>query len=392
MLSRILSQESRTKYVNILFHAALTIELLLMVAEKSEVPLGFESHVFRVTFLLTLLAVALMQHDKKEWAVLAAVFVFTGICYFISGKNDLLRFSAFLFAARDIDLKKTMKYSFFVCAVGFAVIALLSGAGILGDVIQVADFGRGNEEERRLVLGFGHPNTLLGCVFALVLMLLWLYGDKASFLWYLAITVASCFIAVGTRSRTGILMLAATLAMAIVLRLFPGLKNVTPLYYFSALITPVMCVLSAVLAAGYAENAYTGGGIPIHNEELFWKIDFMLTNRISNLYYGVPQHGGILSNWKLMAGRGADGYFDMGWARLFYWYGILPAALISLAIAALIYVCLKKRDMWTVLIILSLSVYTITEATFVSRYIGRSFYLLIAGVYLGQLIKGIKND
>ena len=38
-------------------------------------------------------------------------------------------------------------------------------------------------------------------------------------------------------------------------------------------------------------------------------------------------------------------------------------------------------------IIFALSVYTIVEATFVTRYIGRDFFLLIAGVYLGYYFK-----
>jgi low affinity Fe/Cu permease len=82
----------------------------------------------------------------------------------------------------------------------------------------------------------------------------------------------------------------------------------------------------------------------------------------------------------------------MGWVRLFYWYGIIPTALIAVAILLLIYICYKKRDPWTLLIILSVSVYTIIEATFVSRYIGRAFYLMIAGVYFGYLFKGKTNE
>ena len=50
-------------------------------------------------------------------------------------------------------------------------------------------------------------------------------------------------------------------------------------------------------------------------------------------------------------------------------------------------VCLKKRDIWTMLIFFSLSVYTLVEATFVSRYIGRNFFLLIMGVYLWHYLK-----
>jgi hypothetical protein len=223
-------------------------------------------------------------------------------------------------------------------------------------------------------------------------MLLWLYGESGSLLWYVAVIAGSAVFSVFTRSRTGIMILFMTLILAVIIRVFPKLKDAKIMYILEVLITPVMCVASAVLAAGYSEYGYTGQGIEIPFPRLFWAIDYGINNRISNLYCTVPEHGAILSKWQLFAGHNAEDYFDMGWVRLFYWYGIIPTALIAVAVALVIYVCYKKRDMWTMLIILSLSVYTIIEATFVSRYMGRAFYLLIAGVYLGYLIKGKIND
>jgi hypothetical protein len=79
----------------------------------------------------------------------------------------------------------------------------------------------------------------------------------------------------------------------------------------------------------------------------------------------------------------------MGWVRLIYWYGIIPTLLISIAVIITIYVCMKKKDGFGALLILSLSVYTIIEATFVTRYLGRDFFLLIAGVYLGYFFRNI---
>ena len=121
--------------------------------------------------------------------------------------------------------------------------------------------------------------------------------------------------------------------------------------------------------------------------KLYWKAEALLNYRMSNLYYGVDDHGGILMNWKLVAGHNAEGYFDMGWARLFYWYGILPTAVIALLVILVLYVCMIKKDARAALIVLSVSVYTLIEATFVTRYLGRDFFLLIAGVYLGYFCR-----
>ncbi|MBP3274219.1 MAG: hypothetical protein J6L93_04360 [Butyrivibrio sp.] len=373
-----------------LFYLALTIELVLMIVEKSEISFGYESYVFRATFILTLISMVLLKRDKKEWVVLAALVAFTFLCYEISGKNDLLRVVVFMAAARDIDLKKAIKYSFRVSFVGFTVVSLLALAGVLGDIYLVTDYGRGIANESRMVLGFGHPNTLFGCVYVLVLMWLWLYGEGASILAHIVVIMISFTFAALTRSRTGIAVLAMTLVLAVILRLVPKLKEVKLLYFLEALVTPIMCIVFAVIAAGFAEYAYTGHGIQTPSN--FWQFDEKMNGRISNLYYGVPNHGGILCNIRLIAGRGTDGFFDLGWNRLLYWYGYLPTLLIAVAILCLIYLCYKKRDMWTLLIILSVSVYTIIEATFVTRYIGRCFYFLIAGVYFGYLFKRKTDD
>ena len=104
MLSGLLTDENRKKIKDIFFYTALTLELLLMILEKSEISFGYESYVFRVTFLLTLVAMALVKRDKKEWLLVAILLGFTFVCYELSGKNDLLRVAVFLAAARDIDL------------------------------------------------------------------------------------------------------------------------------------------------------------------------------------------------------------------------------------------------------------------------------------------------
>ena len=57
--------DNRKRITEGLFYLALTTELLLMILEKSEISFHQESHVFRVTFVLTLLAVLFMEHSKK---------------------------------------------------------------------------------------------------------------------------------------------------------------------------------------------------------------------------------------------------------------------------------------------------------------------------------------
>ena len=383
-MKELITAENRKKISEVLFYIALTIELLVMIVEKSNFPFFIESYVFRVTFVLTIAAAFLKERSKREWIIVFTVLAFTLLCYKLSGKNDLLRVAAFMMAARDIDTTKAMKYVFYISAAGFAVIMLLSVFGILGEVVLVEDFGRGSSSERRFVFGFGHPNTLLGSVFAVLLMWIWIYGKKSGILSHAFVTFLAISAAIITRSRTGLAVIVITLVFTYALRILPEISNVRISYILEGIFSPVFCMLFAVFAAGFAENAYTGGGIPAPS--FYWGLDDKLNQRLSNLYYGVDAHGGMLSNWKLFALPGSDGYFDMGWNRLFYWYGIIPTVVIGCAILAVIYVCYIRRDIWTVLLVFSVSLYTIVEATFVTRYIGRDFFLIIAGAYLAEFI------
>jgi hypothetical protein len=377
-------EENRKRITDGLFYLALTIELLLMILEKSEISFSYESYVFRVTFLITLACVLVMKHNKKEWIAIVLVLGFTFLTYYLTGKNDLLRVALFMMAARDIDLKKAMKYSFFVCCSGFLLIAVLSCAGILGDVSLVADFGRG-ADEKRYVFGFGHPNTLFSSVYAVFAMWLWVYGRNAGVLPYIVVSAGTLFISVISRTRTGLAVVALSILVAVIFRCFPKLSKSKAVYIAQTAFSPVFCVISAVLAAYGSDYQYSGPMWP--DETLYWWLEHRWNFRMSNLYYACDDRGGVLSKWRLFAAKTADSYFDMGWVRLFYWYGILPTALIVIAILAVIYMCWKERDLWTLLIIFTVSLYTIVEATFVTRYLGRDFFLLIAGVYLGYYFR-----
>jgi hypothetical protein len=288
-------------------------------------------------------------------------------------------------AARDIDLGKAMKVTFYVTAAGAVVIVLMAALGIMGDMYLVRDFGRGNVNELRYVFGFGHPNTLFSSIYALILMWIWLYGSKAKKYAYVilaAVCVGLCYFTV---SRTGMIILLMTLAAAVLARMLPTLRFKKAVYALVAAVSPVTCVILSVIGAWMGGSAYIHPGRSF--ERYFWPLEEKLNYRMSNLYYESFEHGAVLYNWKLFSSPTAESYFDMGWVRLYYWYGIIPATLIVLLIIFFVYLCWKNKDIWSLVIVLSLGVYTIIEATFVSRYIGRNFFLLIFAVYLGNFVK-----
>lgn len=364
---------------------ALLIELVLMIIEKSELNVPFESYVFRITFVISLLAVFVAKHEKKEWLAIAAVLVFTFLCYRLTGKNELLRYAVFVMAAKNINLGKTMKMMFRVCVAGFGMIALLSIFGVLGQVSMVMDYGRGNEEELRYVFGFGHPNTFWGCMYVLILLWIWVYGSKAK-IWHMAILfVLEIVVSLYASSRTGLIIGVFTVLLAALVRFVPVLNTRKYAYILSVVVTPILCVAFSIWSACVSYIPYYV--FDAKGYKLIAAIDAALNNRIYNLYRGNNRHAGAIDSWKLFSDHDSIEYFDMGWIRMFYWYGIIPTVVICVLVIVFIYLCYKRKDAWTLILIVSLSIYTIIEATFVSVYIGRNLLLPILGVYLGAVFE-----
>ena len=75
-------------------------------------------------------------------------------------------------------------------------------------------------------------------------------------------------------------------------------------------------------------------------------------------------------------------YFDMGWVKLFYRYGIIPGILYLMAQLVFLWKLYKQRDACGLLVFTILTIYTVVEAHLISVYIGRNFMLMMMGYYL----------
>ena len=381
-----LSEEKKAKLSEVLFYVALSIELGIMLLDKSELSLhNLSTYVFYVTFAISVAAVFLMKHEKKEWMILGAIFAFSFICWRITRRNDILRYTVFLMAARDVDVKKVMKYIFYVSTAGFLLLAILSAVGVLGCVaLPPQDFGR-DRIETRYVFGFGHPNDFYSCVFIFVLLWVWNYGETAILLQWITVFVLDVVACILSQSRTGFVISIVTFVAGLLAGYIKKLRDSKTVYMLTMFITPFLCMGFSVWAAAVCSN--------IENNVMLW-LNSHLNDRIINLYYDSEKHAGYIGTWKLFSDMSSDRNFDMGWVKLFYQYGIIPGIIVAAIIVIVISICYKKKDIWTLIIILSLSIYSIVEGIFVSRFIGRLFILPVIGVYLGEFVRGkrIENN
>lgn len=376
------------------FYLAVMIEVTLVILDKSEFLYPYEGWTFRITFLLCLVKVLFTKYNRKEYLTIALFLGMGFLSYQITGRNEILRIVMFVAACKDIDMIRCLKMVFWMTLVGCLGIVLLSVTGIYGAKALTKDFGRGGIETR-YILGMGHPNALHCMVWALTLLGLYLYHERMKWLHYIVLILfhAGCFLL--TASKTSFLISIYMIVGFMMCDYWNGSKG-KRFYGFAQTGVFVMSVLGSVMVAKEAmEVWYYNWYSWQQNYTLktrFWAlVDKALTGRISCLIE-TDQKEGIMSTWRLFSTPNTDYYFDMGWIRLFYWYGIIPAGIAVVVLLLLLWYFMCEKKYAEITVIASAALYTVVEAHLVSVYIGRNYILFLVGMYWYKLLDRKKGN
>lgn len=387
------------------FYIGLTIELLMVIIDKSNYINPIEGYLFRVTFLLFAGKLVLTRYEKREWALIVLLEGVAFVSYRVTGANDIIRIVTFVAACKGIPLKEMLKYTFYVTLAGCLAIVALAVTGIYGDISLTQAFGREGAEiarytgealeaETRYTLGMGHPNALF-CMF-LMLMALWVYVyfDKMKWYSYLFLMLLNVGIYTLTESRTGMLIGTIFLVGACVLTYCAYLREKMFVYICGFLVF-ALCIGFSVDAAVYAPKVrqaqfddyfYNNPGDDKHTLAML-RIDRHISGRIVSLTDS-DSNDGSLETWSAFSRpNNMKYYFDMGWVKLFYRYGIVPGCLYIAACLALMWRMYKRRDACGLLLFATFAVYTVVEAHLISVYIGRNYLLMMMGYYLFSSVR-----
>lgn len=347
------------KIAKVLFYIVLLTELGIVLIDKSAYINPIEGRLFQITFLLCMVKIGITKYSLKEWLVMAAFFLLGAISYFATGRNEIIRVVAFIAAAKDIPVKQALKVTFYVTLVGVLCLVAMSLLGVIGSLYLEMDFGRGGIE-RRYCLGLGHPNTLHCMAWALITLGIYLYMEKMKWYHYLILFLGNIGLYLLTISRTGVLAVSVTILLGMALSMLPSLRN-KKWIYIAGMAGCIFCVLFSILAAAKG-----------HDWKFLEWVDRYVTNRIlfANYYTGMDK-------WSLFSDPSATSYQDMGFVRLFYWYGIIPG-IVYLAVKGIhLFYCYKKKDAAAFLVITMFVLYTVFEAHAISVYLTRDYALLL---------------
>lgn len=365
-------KKNTKKIAQACFYAGLLLEILIVILDKSAWINPMEGLLFRVSFLFFVLKVCLTKYSLKEWAAIFIAGIIAGICYLCSSRDEAVRVVVFVVSMKGIDHKKAMKTVFWGTLAGMIVLAGLAFGGVLGEVWDTSAGYGFKEAVPRLCLGLGNSNALACMVWALMTLGIYIYHEQMKFWHYGGMTVLSVLAYKATLSRTALLVMIATIAAAVILQYSKKLREAKWIYGCGVAV--ILAGLGFSVFAAYISDWYEflPGWVV--------KLDRMLTGRITSIY-PFENGGGVLENWKLFGDPSYVQYFDMGYVRLFFWYGIIPGICSVAMLCLLLWYCGKKKDYMGFVLAISFGVYTVIEAHAVSVYIARNYVLLLMGAY-----------
>lgn len=362
------------------FYLAVVIEVLIVIVDKSAYINPIEGRLFQVTFLLFMVKAALTKYSWKEYMVIFLFLLLGALSYFTTGRNEIIRVVMFIAACKDVDMQKCLTLVFYMTLTGCVMIILLSVTGIYGAILRTEDFGRG-VVENRYTLGLGHPNALQCMVWALTTLGLYLYSTKMRWFHYVIVLFINFVFYIISDSKTAFIVSIYTILVFWAVSATKKDKLIR-LFAIGNISIYVGSIFISILAAKDAMCLwyYTMDGIYVPKVKYYVILDRLLTGRLGSLIE-TKGHEGTMQTWSLFSSPENTYYFDMGWVRLYYWYGIIPASIAIIILAGFLYWFYKKGKWGEIILIAVFSLYTVFEAHAVSVYLARNYVLFVIGMY-----------
>ena len=357
---------------NVCFWIAIVTELIVVIIDKSAYINPYEGMIFRLTFLLFCLKVISTKYSRREWICIIAVGLIVSISYFVNTRDEAVRAAVFVIACKDIDLKKILKVVLAITLIGTLILFGLAVTGIYGNLTVTANFGRGpfpGVVETRYCFGMGHPNAFQCMLFMMSTVVLYLWADKMKWYHFAAVIAVNYIVFIFTDSNTAMLVLLAVVFGIMILKYIRQLRDKDFVYILGALLVIAIVVISAI-------GSHTGRDTPF-----MYDLDQILNGRFQ---YSHQIENARIENWRLFALPENEEFFDQGFIRLFYWYGIIPGLLYVAGNLYLIYQSRQKKDYCLLVIVVGYAVFSLMEAHLISIYLLRNYLLIWLGYYCFQ--------
>ena len=355
---------------NYAFYLALSIEIFLVILDKSVYIIQYEAYWFRLTFVLFAIKLVLTKYNTREWLTIGTFVLLGVISYLVTGHNEILRVVVLVAACTDINHEFMFKLLLYGTLFGCLILMGLSFAGI-GEFSITRDFGRG-EIETRYCLGFGHPNGLHTMFWAICSLILYVYRKSIRWFHLLIMLLGNVGLFFLTDSRTSVITMTFML-VCFAFMLPRNVYNHPKTVYFLACIEAGIALFTSFIMMSH---------------KLFWDrvidYDYLLTGRMTYTHVEVTEAKTFF--WLPLSTLSRYRASDLGIVKMTYWYGYIPTIFFLVLCCTLILTAMKHKDGASVVIVASIILYSIFEAHEVSVYLARNYVFFLLGSYWTKMI------
>lgn len=354
------------------FFAGIWIQLLVMILGHSAWEMPLRGRFLQLAFVLFCVKILFTEYSLKEWLAMILLGGLGCLSYLASGEEYVLSIIVMIFAAKDVQMRKVIKWIFYGTLLGTICIIVLSLFHVGGMIVDIRDYGRGGVESR-YCLGFSHANNLHGTFWYLLALCLYLFFDKLKWSHYIGLTVLNAGMFLLTASKAGVIAAQILIIAVCIAKYYPKIEKQMGIY-----ILGVLCVMGI-------------WGISMASVLIRWTdsvvlqfLDRVFTGRINLAHWGAP-----ISNWKLLSSGGEMGVVDNGWITVFFNYGYVIGILFVGVQLYLIYQAWKRKNGVLLAILVTNAFYTFMEATYTMNNV---YYLCNLSYVTAMILMGDKHE
>lgn len=285
---------------------------------------------------------------------------------------------AFIFSVRDIPFRRMAQISLLIMSIAFAMVIILMLLGVIQNYVELGQRGR-------RYLGFRYSLFPAQLFFAMTCLVLFLRGDKLTYLEAAGLIAANYIIFSFTNSRLSFGLSVVAIVAALVIQ-YRRLRNLKQGVLLQGLVSVyVLGALSILLAVLLFDPAID-----------WWAyIDSILGKRLSLASsalskYGVPLFGqeiefignGLDHNG--LKSEGAYNYVDMLYILLAVKYGIVALVLFVVLSTRACYRCLKADQRYLLLVLGLIGLHCLIDDLCMYLYYN-PFLLLLAANHIPKM-------
>ena len=363
---------------DIAFIAGVLCEILVMPSGFVELYYG-QKYIILLGMAAFALSLLFSMDLKRDWKILIPVFAFGALCYYFQKSALMLRLGLIIMAGRTQDKRKIIKFFFFGTAAWMLLAFVLSFFGMSGPLYLQLAF-RHWEGEVRWCFGFLNPNGYAFFQIKLLIMGLYLYGEKMK-LWMRGLIFAVGLIPlIMAVTKAGLAAYVVFNAAALYLAYSKdNEKQLKTLWYGGLAMMAFEMLLIFTLGIFPYPEENVG---QLHN---YWDLmNQITTGRLSNarevLQNNVPPLMGSVG--------GQEAISEIGFVDSLYREGVVFVAAYCVLLFVLLYRLYKQKDRYGMFVLLCFTFYTVAES-FLPYANKNGVWLLLIGE--ATLLKKEKN-